>query len=66
MQQYIFSMAMLPVSTVESFQQTVQIISGIFLFALILKEKITIRILVSSFLCVAGIFMVIQPEFFIS
>ena len=58
-----FSMAMLPVSTVESLQQTAQITSGIFLFALILKEKLTIRIFVSSLLCIAGIFMVIQPEF---
>ena len=57
------SMAMLPAGTVQSLQQTFQITSGIILFALILKEKITIRMLVSSLLCIAGIFMVIQPEF---
>ena len=57
------SMTMLPVSTVQSLQQTFQITSGIILFALILKEKITIRMLISSLLCIVGIFMVIQPEF---
>ena len=57
------SMAMLPAGTVQSLQQTFQITSGIILFALILKEKITIRMLISSLLCIAGIFMVIQPDF---
>ena len=57
------SMAMVPVSAAQSLQQTAQIISGILLFALILKEKITVRILLSSLLCIAGIMLVIQPDF---
>ena len=56
-------MAMIPISAAQSLQQTSQIVSGVLLFALILKEKITIRILVSSVLCVAGIMLVIQPDF---
>ena len=57
------SMAMVPVSAAQSLQQTAQIISGILLFTLILKEKVTIRILLSSLLCIAGIMLVIQPNF---
>ena len=57
------SMAMIPISVAQSLQQASQIISGILLFALILKERITIRILLSSVLCVAGIMLVIQPDF---
>ena len=49
------SMAMVPVSAAQSLQQTSQIISGIFLFALVLRERITLRILLSSLLCIAGI-----------
>ena len=57
------SMAMVPVSAAQSLQQTAQIISGILLFALILKAKVTIRVILSSVLCIAGIMLVIQPDF---
>ena len=57
------SMTMIPISATQSSQQTSQIVSGILLFALILKERITIRILLSSVLCIAGIILVIQPDF---
>ena len=57
------SMAMVPISAAQSLQQTSQIVSGILLFALILKERITIRIILCSLMCVAGITLVIQPDF---
>ena len=57
------SMAMLPVTTAQSLQQTFNITVGIFLYALVLKEKITARIVFSSFLCIGGVILVLQPEF---
>ena len=57
------SIATVPISAAQSLQQTSQIVSGILLFALILKERVTMRIIVSSVLCVAGIMLVIQPDF---
>ena len=53
----------IPVSAAQSILISTEIISGIFLFAIFLKEKITIKGIVFAVLCVIGVFLVIQPNF---
>ena len=53
----------IPVSSAQSILISTEIISGIFLFAIFVKEKITIKGIVFAALCVVGVFLVIQPDF---
>ena len=53
----------IPVSAAQSILISTEIISGIFLFAIFVKEKITIKGIVFAALCVIGVFLVIQPDF---
>ena len=56
------SMTLLPAASVQSVQVTCQIAAGVILFALFLKEKVTISLLACALFCVVGILLVIQPD----
>ena len=54
-------MTFLPAATVSCVYSTSSIIFGLFLYALCLKEIITIRKILFAGLCVSGVILVIQP-----
>ena len=58
------SATLLPVSTNQCIIQTVNIISGIFLFYLLLKEIPTMLLVGSAVMCICGVVLVVQPNFF--
>ena len=51
-----------PVSSVEAIYLTSWIASGLILFRIGLGDKIRWKNLVSGFLCVCGVFFVLQPQ----
>ena len=53
----------IPVSSAESLRITSEIVSGIFLFAIFLEDRMTVSGVLSAALCVGGVTLVIQPEF---
>ena len=58
---YCASFTLLPAALVQSIDTTMNITSGLFLFSLFLEERITVQNIVSAFLCIFGVFLVIQP-----
>ena len=57
------SCTLLPVATVQSMIMTTRITSGILIFAVFLKEQITLKRVLSVGLCVSGVILIIQPVF---
>ena len=53
----------MPVASVQCVMQTVNIISGIFLFYVILDEKVARYLILSVEMCIGGILLVLQPPF---
>ena len=53
----------LPVSSVKCVSLTLQIVSGIFLLSLFWSENVNFQKIISAGLCIAGIVLIIQPEF---
>ena len=57
------SCTLLPVATVQSMIMTTRITSVILIFAVFLKEQITLKRVLSVGLCVSGVILIIQPVF---
>ena len=54
------------VTTAQCIFMTSGITSGLFIFLLIVKEKITIKRVLCAILCITGVILVVQPEFLFS
>ena len=51
----------LPASSVQCISITSGIVSGIFLYAILLNEKITVKNIICALLCICGVLLVLQP-----
>ena len=57
------AVTLVPLTTVQSLFMTSNIISGMILFAIFMRVKITLKQVLFAALCVVGVFMIIQPAF---
>ena len=57
------AVTLVPVASVQCVLQTVNIISGIILFCIILDEKVTRFLILSALMCIGGVLLVLQPTF---
>ena len=57
------SVTFIPLTSFQALKITVNITSGIVIFAIFLKEKIDFKLLIFSLLCSVGVVLVIQPGF---
>ena len=58
---YTLSFTLLPAALVQSIDTTMNIISGLFLFSVFWKERITLQNTLCSVLCIFGVVLIIQP-----
>ena len=57
------SVTFIPLTSLQAMKITVNITSGVVLFAIFLKEKIDLKLLIVSLVCSVGVVLIIQPEF---
>ena len=55
------SVTFIPLASTESLVQTTAVVSGIFIYTFINKEKIKWETVIAGPICIAGVFMVLQP-----
>ena len=53
----------IPVASAQSIVITVALLSGLVLFTLVTKEKITVDKVLAAFVCIGGVLLVLQPNF---
>ena len=53
----------IPVASAHCVLLTVALLSGLVLFTLVTKERITVEKVVSAVLCITGVVLVLQPAF---
>ena len=60
---YFIAVTLASVTSVQCLFLTSGITSGLFIFLVVVKEKITVKKMVCSLLCITGVILIIQPEF---
>ena len=57
------SVTLTSVTTTQCIFMTSGLVSGLFIFLLVVKEKITVKKVVCALLCIVGVILVVQPEY---
>ena len=58
------AVTLIPASSVQCVAITSSIVSGVILYWVFLKEKVTLKNVLCAFICSTGVVLIVQPDFF--
>ena len=58
------AVTLIPASSVQCVLITSSIVSGLILYWIFLKEKVTMKNILCAIICSIGVFLIVQPDFF--